>query len=433
MRVLIAGPQEFVDSCLRRVEEKGLQAVAAASSASVAADLLLEGGFDAAVLGFPLDECLVLLRECPPPAGVPVLVSLSEAGPAAWAALAAYGASPVRRGSEAEELSRRTGAAGRPARREVPEEFSDFAAADARERVSAVREETRAGKVVTLRQRVFVFYAPKGGEGKTTLAVAFACTAAKLAGLKVVVVDIDPTREGSDVARRFGFFISRGAKPPATVASWQDFPQDEWRLWETVEKYVVQTEVSNLWILPAPWDVVEATVVTREMVAKIVATLKWHFDLVVVDTPPDLLEGVVEAIDQADAVVLVCRPNVDEADVLAGFGRKTVGRLRFPREKIRLVFNQVPERLPYTTRDVAANAGLIEAAAVPFDPEVAKVRTAGKIPDGEMQSPFGQAVRKMARTLLPEELFPEESRKARGGRRGFAFWPWGRRKPAAAG
>ncbi|ACX51922.1 ATPase involved in chromosome partitioning-like protein [Ammonifex degensii KC4] len=431
MKVLVAGAEDFVESCVRRAEGTPVRVVSVATSPVVAADLLLQGGYDAVVLGFPVGDCEALLRECPLPEGVLCLVSLPEVTASDWRRLASLGAAPVRAGSEVDELLR---AAPRalPAREEerVPGEFEEFAREDARARVSEVRKQTAAGKAVALKHRVFAFYAPKGGEGKTTLAVAFASSVAKLAGLKVVLLDVDPTREGSDVARRFGYFVSRGVRPPVTLASWRDFPQDRWRLWETVEKYVVPTPVEGLWFLPAPWDVADAEVVTRELVSRVMTVLKRHFDLVVADTSPSLTEGVVEVLDQADVVVLVCRPTLDEADALAGFSRKTVGKLNFPREKIRLVFNLVPPDLPYSTKEVAANAGLVETAAVPFDPTVVRVRSRSEVPDAQLDSPFGRAVYRMVQSLLPAGLLPEEEEK--GERRvGFLARLLGRRKARA--
>jgi len=423
MRVIVCGPDTFIDSFLSKADDAGVRAVAVAQSPAVAADLLTQGGFDAAVLGFPLTECEALLKECPPEPHVPVLVSVGEGVRTAdWVRLIGYGATPVKAGTELDELAKLAGA--RPPQREetgppLPDDLAEFAAQDRAARVDEVRRQTRPTKVAMLRQRVFAFHSPKGGEGKTTLAVAFASSAAKLAKLKVALVDLDHTREGSDVARRFGYFFSSNSRPPVTLSSWQDFPEEEWRLWDTVQNYVVPTQVEGLYILPSPWDVVEAGVVTRDLVSRVITTLKWHFDLVVVDTPPDLLEGVVEALDQADIVVVVCRPYLDEADVLAGFARRTVAKLRFPREKIRLVFNMVPPDLPYSTRDVAANAGLVEAASVPADPAVAKVRFAGGVPDATVDTPFGRAVEGMVRSFLPEGLLPEPARGGASGRRGL--------------
>lgn len=423
MRVVVCGPDSFMDSLLSRASGEGLQIVAVASTPAVAADLLMQGGFDAAVLGFSLGECEALLKECPPEPYVPVLVSVGEGGHTAdWARLISFGATPVKAGAELDELTKLSGARALPrhgAKVRLPDDLAEFAKEDRAARLDEVRRQTRPAKVAMLRHRVFAFHSPKGGDGKTTLTVAFASSAARLAGLKVVVVDLDPTKEGSDVARRFGYFFTRGARPPATLSSWQDFPEEEWRLWDTVEKYVVATQMKNLYILPSPWDVVEAHVVSRELVARVITTLKWHFDLVVIDTPSDLFEGVVEALDQADVVVVVSRPYLDEADVLAGFARRTIAKLRFPREKIRLVINMVPPDLPYSTREVAANAGLVEAASVPVDPAVAKVRFGGGVPDASMASPFGKAVEGVVRAFLPEGLLPESESKKKGGLRLF--------------
>lgn len=418
MRIAVCGPDSFVDAILSKADSVGFQVVAVAPSPAVAADLLMQGGFDIAVLRFPLGECEALLKECPPEPHVLVLVSMEESGYTAdWVRLTSYGATPVKAGTELDELARLVGTRPLPGRRTeapLPDDLAEFAREDRAARLDEVRRQTRPAKVATLRHRVFAFHSPKGGDGKTTLAVAFASSVARLAGLRVVVADLDPTKEGSDVARRFGYFFTKGARPPVTLSSWQDFPEEDWRLWDTVEKYVVVTQVKNLYILPSPWDVAEAQVVSRELVSKVITTLKWHFDLVVIDTPPNLFEGIVEALDQADVVVIVSRPYLDEADVLAGFTRRTIAKLRFPREKIRLVINMVPADLPYSTKDVAANAGLVEAASVPIDPAVMKARFGGGVPDASMASPFGRAVEGVVRAFLPEGLLPEpEVKKAR--------------------
>jgi len=132
----------------------------------------------------------------------------------------------------------------------------------------------------------------KGGAGKTTLAVNLAITA-HLAGLKVMLADIDPQRSASDALR------ARNGEGPvlAEIAAGKLFS--------------TQTQARQA-----------------------------HFDAIVIDTPAAPEADVLQAINSADLCVLVCRPTfLDIASVVRS--AESVRRLG---KRGVIVLSQAPSR-----------------------------------------------------------------------------------------
>ena len=120
--------------------------------------------------------------------------------------------------------------------------------------------------------KVVLFASSVAGEGKTTIAVAFARLAAR-AGQKVVLVDGDLWNSG--VRRLLG-----GPSPGLT-----DVLHGSYR----VDEVVRRDERTQLWILPAGSSHSAPTdLLSHRSLRDVLVELKYRYDLVVVDSPPTL-------------------------------------------------------------------------------------------------------------------------------------------------
>ncbi len=174
-------------------------------------------------------------------------------------------------------------------------------AADARRRISLT------GKVFPKpdRIRILTVANQKGGVGKTTTTVNVAAALAQ-AGLKVLVIDIDPQGNAS---------TALGIDHHAEVPSIYDVLLDGKAVTEVVQECV---DVPNLWCIPATIDLAGAeielvSVVAREgrmqralsaYIADMADRGEERFDYVLIDCPPSLGLLTVNAFVAADEVLI---------------------------------------------------------------------------------------------------------------------------------
>ncbi|MEW9672595.1 AAA family ATPase [Ammoniphilus sp. 3BR4] len=133
----------------------------------------------------------------------------------------------------------------------------------------------------------------KGGVGKTTLAVNMAVAFAKN-NLKVIILDLD--LQFGDVAILFDLH------PKRTI--YELVVEGDGEAKESVERYIVQHR-SGVDILPAPNRPELAEVVTGEHIQRILADLKRRYDVVLIDTPPLLVETGLVALENSEDILLI--------------------------------------------------------------------------------------------------------------------------------
>ena len=144
--------------------------------------------------------------------------------------------------------------------------------------------------------KIIPFSNQKGGVGKTTTCVNMAAYLAK-AGKKVLLADVDPQ---GNATTGLGFSKSALKKSVYNVLI------DD----EPVKDNVLQTEVPNLWLLPANIDLAGAEVElvykkNRERVLKTaLEKVKADYDYILIDCPPSLGLITINALAAADSVII---------------------------------------------------------------------------------------------------------------------------------
>lgn len=261
-----------------------------------------------------------------------------------------------------------------------------------------------AVRLGTLKQRVICIYSPKGGVGKTALAVnlALAYQLNPTVRLRVALVDLDLSL--GDVATVLDL------KPNvATVLDWIE-PLNEAGgplNAEGVADLVTLTP-EGLAVVAGPHlpgDDMELGRDGREheRVRWLLESLRREYDVVIIDTGPQLRDATLVALEDAHRTFFVATLDVQ---CLRGIYR-TVERLReagLDVSRFRLVVNRMGRKSDMSLRDVqeiAAEASLPLVAKIPEDPKMQLAINQGKplLLDGG--GPFVEAVRALAHQEIP--------------------------------
>ena len=162
---------------------------------------------------------------------------------------------------------------------------------------AAVFEQARAvesGK----EPKVIAFYGPRGGSGKTTLAVNLAVLLSK-SGRRTALIDLSLCYGDVDLALNL--------KVKDTIAELvqekNDFNIDD------IKSFTVQHS-SGLTVLCSPTSPKYAEYVTHRHVESIISVMRPYYDFVIVDLPSDLSDCTLSAIESADDIMLVARRDI---------------------------------------------------------------------------------------------------------------------------
>lgn len=245
-----------------------------------------------------------------------------------------------------------------------------------------------SGKLPSILKQVVVPYSPKGGVGKTTIAVNLAALWAQDLGKDhVVLADFDPS---------FGNVPAMlGAPAAASVLDWAGGGYGE-------------DIKSCLWYHPAGFAVLagpskpeDAGAVTAEVADRVLKALCRRFDVVVVDTCPELRDSTMVALDLATAVFLVATPDVVAMHDVQKVAR-TFGLAGIDPSKVTLVVNRTPKRPAVRLTDLLEEAPFEDRFVIPEDPAVIAETNRGEVPVLSRRArAFTPALEKLAATVVP--------------------------------
>ncbi|MFN3200071.1 MAG: ParA family protein [Bradymonadia bacterium] len=148
---------------------------------------------------------------------------------------------------------------------------------------------------------VIAVAAQKGGVGKTTTVVNLACALAERHGKKVLVVDIDPQGHVTSSLRE----SVRPAEATLSEILLANKPRD-------LLDAVAESAIDGLW-LTGPDKALNdtesqlASKVGREMILRGASlTARTHYDIILIDCPPNLGNLTLNALVAADKVLVPC-------------------------------------------------------------------------------------------------------------------------------
>src|SRR5680860_178708 len=213
--------------------------------------------------------------------------------------------------------------------------------------------------------RVITVFSPKGGVGKTTMAVNLGLALAR-SRAEVCVIDLDLAF--GDVA------ITMQIIPEHTITEAAESEQDlDYSLLQTL---LIRHE-NGLTILAAPTHPEGRDLVTPSLARRVIQTLRRHFDYVVIDTPPGFDDQVLGAFDETDECVIVATldvPTIKNTKVAL----ETHDLLRLVPNGRHLILNRADEEVGLTLANVEEILGMKVSVSLPSSTAVASATNHGR-------------------------------------------------------
>jgi pilus assembly protein CpaE len=203
------------------------------------------------------------------------------------------------------------------------------------------------GKVITV-------FSPKGGVGRSVVAVNLAVALAEM-GKRTVIVDA--SLAFGDV----GVLLDVGG-----THSIVDLAQRSEEMDADLVSSVLTTHGSGLKVLLAPPRPEMSELITAEHLQQILRSLSQKFDYVIVDTFTSLQDVMLAAFDAAARIVLITTPDIPcIKDTRLFF--EVVDQLEYEREKTVLVVNRVDKHNGIGAQDVENTLKHPVMASIPED------------------------------------------------------------------
>lgn len=255
-----------------------------------------------------------------------------------------------------------------------------------------------SGKLITV-------FSPKGGVGKTTLAVNLGIALAAKDQKRVCLVDLD--LGFGDIAITLQLF------PARTIA---DAVPMEYDLDFAALEPLLTPHRNGISALVAPVQPDAKDSIPPSLVSKILQILKQHFDYVIVDTSPAFDEHVLQAFDETEDLLLVATldvPTLKNVKIAA----ETLDLLNFPKARRRLVLNRADDKVGLAPEKVESTLDMKIQASIPTSPEVANATNSGEpIVSSNPKHPVSQAVMQLADLLVGSSAAAAPTPSAPGAR-----------------
>ncbi len=194
--------------------------------------------------------------------------------------------------------------------------------------------------------RVVSFFSPKGGVGRTTLAVNFAVAARTELNLRVAL--IDGALQFGDV----GVLMNLNPKNQSIADLAREMATGDM---ETLETTLVDHS-SGVRVLMAPPSPEMAELITADHMSRIISALRATHDLVVVDSSPLLQDVTLSFLDQSDVVFAVLTLEITNIKNMRQF-LALVEQLGYDDAKVQLLLNRADSGYGIRQQDVESSIG----------------------------------------------------------------------------
>lgn len=247
---------------------------------------------------------------------------------------------------------------------------------------------THTGKVVTV-------FSPKGGVGKTTMAVNLALALTERGVRKVCLVDLDLAF--GDVSITLQLFPTHSIEHAIGSEDTLDHPMLEGLL---------TRHQDSLMVLAAPSHPDVRDRVSPALILRVLRTLRETFDFVVIDTAPAFDEQTLTALDETDECVVVATLDVPTLKNVK-VALETLELLNIARGHRYLLLNRADDAVGIGADKVEGILGMVVATQVATSIDIAAATNAGTpIVLGSPEHPSSIAIRALATQLAGEPIGP---------------------------
>ena len=298
-------------------------------------------------------------------------------------------------------------------------------------------------------------HSPKGGVGKTTIAIELASTLASRAkeldlnpasqlnsakNVNVCLVDFNPSFDTmastldsirrisnyptltdwvSKIEEKIFSYLPDDVKKQCVQNANVDFSEymDENRIRFTKDEILsllVQDPDTGLYILPSVALPLDVEYVKPVYIKFIIKALKAMFDVVIIDTGNNISYYTVESLYAADEVFIVSTAS-KSSSVVIGKLLKNLDRLSLDSSKFNLVINNAYGK--YANLDsstIASVLGLTLISEIPYDENVKKAHEAGHcFSVYNKKTPYAREIAKLAQQIAP--LWTVMNKRGAGG------------------
>jgi pilus assembly protein CpaE len=264
--------------------------------------------------------------------------------------------------------------------------------AQRRTRLRAMAERVSARSVSS--SSVVAVYSPKGGSGKTTIAVSLASTLGHKERGDVLLFDLSlPYNHAALVTK---------LTPTTCLARLRSL---DLATFESAIAGAILFHPSGLMVLPTALLPEEADHVTPDLIARAVAVLRRSFRYIVFDLGSTLSEPVVAALENADHLVAVATPELAAISDLGRLYPMLERVFRLPLPRVHLVVNHRTPNSVIGEREVKSILRRDVAAEIRYDglkPEQAAVRGHLLTP-GDPRSAVARGTAELARRIRKAE------------------------------
>ena len=193
---------------------------------------------------------------------------------------------------------------------------------------------------------VVAIFSPKGGVGRTTIAVNLAVAAASLGGRRVALMDA--SFQFGDVGVLLN--LNPKNKSIADLANQLEAGEPD-----ELDSYVINHS-SGVRVLLAPSSPEQAELITAAHARRVVERLRAENDLVVVDCPSSFNDATLGILDSADLILTLLSLEITSIKNMRLF-LEVAEQLGYGAGKIRLVLNRADSTLGIRVADVEHSIG----------------------------------------------------------------------------
>jgi pilus assembly protein CpaE len=242
--------------------------------------------------------------------------------------------------------------------------------------------------------KVYVVFSPRGGAGKTTIAVNLAVSLAQMRPDQVSLLDLALTFPHCALLLNV---VPKGSLAGVSADSLAKIDR------EGLEYYMV-THESTLKVIVGSTRAEEGEIVTGDQVRAAIDIMRRFNANVVVDTASNFSEATIAALESADRVIMVCTPELTTLRDVRECQRILSDVIKVPTDRLFYMLNNVLPFKPLNSEQFAEALEQTVDTEIPYGAEVpARSATRGQaFVQTQPGTNIAKAIDRLARSLETE-------------------------------